>query len=546
MAAKPCYQWQFFRRKRQGKAFTKEGKFKRFPFTTNQIASIWNEAKKEYSSKGIPFHDVYAPNGRLIEEGAISQMANKHGLEKEWIAQAFTEPKAIKKMTEKMFYQQAAARIYKAHANAMIDDLERSPWKRAVDNFYNAPRTLLIMGHSGVFPWTHMGQSLMVPDEWGQWFKTAGRSWSFFRPTEAGVAAWERSMTNMQFLPGYNMARRVTSSIDPAYTPPGIFGKYFGGSRRGIDSLKLARAELFSKEWVKHGFDQLPEKEQLEAAKTLMRPIEHATGVYMGKPWVEKGWMQRVLFAPQLLPARWAASLTDPYRAIRTYSRWQKATAGERAAAHFVARRTAASIGTMASILALNEALLQMTGSDDHVNLDDPRRSDWLRLKIGGYTIPLSFAFEPLRLAGQMIYSGAHPYRGQTTEAAVWEPVKQYGMQKLHPMAGTVVGTLYGRDPFSDRPLPWAGTEAGKYVSPLYAEREKEKEPLSIPEYVAGKGPIPLGEGAKEFYELLQDEGMTPDQAMMWVKTIGIAALGSAGPRVFTTRTKPEKGSGQF
>lgn len=524
MALKPCFQRLF-----------KKDQVQKFPFTNEQVASIWKLAREMYIDKGIDLPE------------AIDRLSNDLGFNKElvgetkstqfkgWIAKAFTEKKSLRSITEDMWNKMAARRIAVGQARALVADMDTPAWQKTVSTIYNAPRSLLIAGHGGVFPWTHMGQSLLVPSEWSNYFKAVGKSWSFMRPTEAGHAAWERDMLNAQFLPGWNVMRRVTPSIDREYTPVGIFGKYFGASRRAMDALKLARTEMGSKIYVQAGIDQLPYEQQLEAMRFIMRPIEHATGIFMGKGIVQRGWMSRLFFAPQLLPARWAASLTDPMRAIGTYGRWQSASVGERAAANFVARRTAQSIAATAGILALNEGINQLVGSEHHVNIKDPSQSDWLRLKVGGYNVPMSFTYEPIRLAIQMIASGHKPQRGEGTSQAFFRPFEQYTVSKLHPTIGKVVEGLYGRQMVTERPLPYAP------VAPFFEPRKKEKPPVGVGEYAASIGPIPFGEGARELHHLLTEEGMSKEDATVWVRALAFAALGSVGPRPYPIKEPTTK-----
>lgn len=528
MAIKPCFQWLF-------------KKDQKFPFTREQTASIWKLATAE-SDRGTPFRNILRDDGTIQEMGVVEKLSDQLGIKPQWVMQAFTEPKALRTVTEEMWNKMNARRQYIKNARELVRDMDTPQWQKTLNNFYNLPRSALITGHGGVFYWTHMGQSLLVPTEWGEWFNGLKRAWSVMVPTKGAVARYERDMASIQDMPGYSIARRASASVDRDYKPVGVFGKMFGekvlgkdltdklkvaagGSRRAMGELNYSRMSLFSKEYVRWGVKDLPYQEQLEFARLMMRPIEHATGIFMGKGVVQKGWMSRLLFAPQLLPARWAASMTDPLRAVRTYANWQNAKLGERAAAHFVAKRTAQSLATTASILALNEFINKMSGSEHHVNVSDPSRSDWLRLKVGGYNVPMSFTYEPIRLAMQMIASGHKPRRGEGTSQAFFRPLEQYGVSKLHPTIGKTVEGLYGRQMVTERPLPFAK------ATPFFEPRKKEKPPVGVGEYIASVGPIPFGEGARELHHLLTEEGMSKEDATVWIRALAFAALGSIGPR---------------
>lgn len=536
---KPCFQWLF-------------KKDEKFPFTREQTASLWKLAAAE-SDRGTPFRNIMADDGvTLKEQGVVEKLSDQLGLKPQWIMQAFTEPKSLRAVTEEMWNRMNARRQYQKNARQLVYDMDTPNWEKTLNTFYNLPRSALITGHGGVFFWTHMGQSLLTPTEWGEWFKGLGRAWSVMGPTKGSIARFERDMQAIPDMDGYNIARRVSPSVDREYRPPGIFGnkigeKLFGqsfmkrlgdiagGSRRAMSELNYTRMNLFSKEYNRWGIEDLPYDQQLEFGRMMMRPIEHATGIFMGKGIVQRGWMSRLFFAPQLLPARWAASLTDPIRAMGTYANWKNASVGERAAAHFVAKRTAQTLATTASILALNEAINKATGSPNHVNISDPSKSDWLRLKIGGYNLPMSFTYEPIRLAIQMIASGHKPQRGEGTAQAFFRPAEQYGVSKLHPTIGKVVEGLYGRQMISERALPFAK------ASPFFEPRKKEKPPVGVGEFVASVGPIPFGEGARELHHLLVEEGMSKNDATVWVRALGFAALGSIGPRPYPNREPTTK-----
>lgn len=558
MALKPCF----------ARLFKKDEKFKFGQYLADdgktvlhsddlarqQVASIWKLAAAE-ADKGTPFRNVYKepgnPSSGLKEQGVIEKLHDQiPGLKPEWIIQAFTEPKALRSVTLEMWNKMNARRQYQNNARQLVRDMDTPQWEKTLNGFYNLPRSLLITGHALVFPWTHTGQSLTVPSEWGLYFGGLKRAWSVMMPTKASVARYMQDMQSIQDQPGYNFARRASASVQRDYTPVGIFGKQFGeklfgkkvsdfaqrfsgGSRRGMGELNLTRMKMFSKEWVRWGMDNLKEDgtpmyseaQKLEFARMVMRPVEHATGIFMGKGIVQRSWMSRLVFAPQLIPARWASSLTDPIRAVRVFGNWKNATLGERAAASFVAKRTAQSIATTASILALNEAINKMVGSPHHVNITDPTKADWLRLKVAGYNVPMSFTYEPIRLAIQMIAAGHKPRRGESTSQAFLRPLGQYGVSKLHPTIGKVVEGLYGRQMITERPLPFAK------AAPFFEPRKKEKAPVGIGEYIASVGPIPFGEGARELHHLLTEEGMSKEDATVWIRALAFAALGSVGPR---------------
>lgn len=87
----------------------------------------------------------------------------------------------------------------------------------------------------------------------------------------------------------------------------------------------------------------------------------------------------------------------------------------------------------------------------------------------------------------------------------------------------------------TERPLPYAP------VAPFFEPRKKEKPPVGVGEYAASIGPIPFGEGARELHHLLTEEGMSKEDATVWVRALAFAALGSVGPRPYPIKEPTTK-----
>lgn len=484
-----------------------QSQVKEFPFTQDEVADIWRLARENYIDKGKSFEET------------ISGMATDLGMRKEHIAQAFTMPKVVRAITNDVWKKLAARRDAISQARQVVEGMNDSAFKKAIQTAYDVPRSALVFGHGGVFPVTHMGQYIFIPSRWGTFLKTSANAWRFMSEKQYEIAI-QRHLAD----PYYDIARRASKSVDPGQETVGILKNMQGWTGRGFNSLKIARLDLFKQE-----FSQLPKSEQtLANAKPIMNVIDAATGeVNLGS--IGK-YMSKVFFAPKLLPARLKSAIIDPVKAASTFANWKEATAGERQSARIVLKQQAQTIAFYAAAMALNEAVNQVVGSNNHINYSDPTKGDWLAFKIGGLTIrPPNALIEVLRLGGGMIapfFSKNKTLRGQSPESVASSHAADYLRYKLHPTFRIASELTSGVDLFG-RPLPFQGVRQLATGEDARATAAKPK--IEIPEYILGKGPIPLGGGVREFYDLLREEGMDHARAKDWIKAAAVLGIEGTG-----------------
>jgi len=488
---------------------------KEFPFKDEDVADIWRIAKSEFIDKGATFDET------------IKGMADMLGMRQEHIAQAFTMPKVRRVVSNDMWQKQQRRRDAINHAKQVVESLHEPALLKKIKDAYNVPRAALVFGHGGVFPMTHMGQSLFVPTEWKTFFRASANAWKAMSPKQYEIAI-QRHLAD----PDYLIARRASKSVDPTQPTVGILNPS-GKSKwsdRGFNSLKIARLQMFKQMWNKLS----PEERVLDNAKAIMNVVDHATGeVHLGKA---GGFMARVFFAPKLIPARFMAAVVDPIKAAGTFANWKNASAGERMAARFVMKRQAQTIAFYAGALALNQGLNQWLGSKDKVNMTDPTKSDWLSFKIGGLAIrPPNAVIETIRLAGGLVtpfFATNKQLRGDTPSAAASHRLADYFRYKLHPTIQTGLEAVQGVDLFG-RKLPYPGLR--EMATGEVPKESEKKPPISWPEYAIGKGPIPFAGGAREFYDLLREQGMGHADAKTWLRAIGVGAIESTGVQAHET-----------
>lgn len=495
---------------------------KDFPFSQDEIADVWRLAKGLYIDGGASFEDT------------IAGMARDLGMKREHIVQAFTMPKVARLVGNDVWSKMQRRRDAITQAKAVVEAINHPAWLQKIDTLYNVPRQGLTMGHGAVFPVTHMGQYMFIPSRWSTFFRTTGRAWSYMG--KSGERRYEIALQRHLADPDYIMARRASRSVDPGQATVGILKNMKGWNARGFNSIKIARLELFKRRWS----TLPPEERTLENAKSIMNVVDSATGeVHLG---AAGKWMAKGLFAPKLLPARFKAALVDPYQALRTFANWKNASAGERAAAREVMSNTTQVIAFYAAAMALNQGLNMAFGSKEKVNFTDPSKSDWLSFKIHGLTIrPPNAIIEVARLAGGMASAFLTPQsqmRGKTSEQLAASHLSDYLRYKLHPTIRMALEGSSGVDLFG-RPVPYPGLKqlaTGEKPAETFTKRN-----IGWPEYLAGKGPIPIGGAAREFYAMLREEGMDHVDARAWIGAAVAGAIEGTGVSAHATVDIPPR-----
>lgn len=485
---------------------------KEFPFSQDEVADIWRLARENYIDKGTSF------------EATIAGLARDLGMRQEHIAQAFTMPKVVRHISNDMWAKMQVRRDAVRQAKGVVEGLNSPELLRKIDQAYNAPRSALLFGHGGVFPMTHMGQMIFQPSRWGVFFRASTRAWSYIG--QKGSKRYEIAIQRHLSDPDYMAARRASGSVDPAQETVGLLNNMKGWSARGFNTLKLARLELFKQQWHK-----LPLEERTpENAKPIMNVIDAATGeVSLGQA---GKYMAKAFLAPKLMPARFKMAVVDPARAVTTFANWKNATAGERSAARFAMRNLTESVAFYHATLAANLGLNIAFGADkkDRVNITDPSRGDWLSFKFGGLSVrPPNGFIELLRLAGGMTTAYLTPekkLRGAHPEQRAAARLSDYLRYKFHPTLRVTGEIASGKDLFG-RPLPFRGIR--QHLLGEAAKPTEAKPQIEWPEYLIGKGPIPFGGGAREFYDMLREEGINHQDAMAWIKAASVTALEAEG-----------------
>lgn len=480
-------------------------------FTRDETVAIWRFARDNYIDKGADISET------------IRGVANDLGLRQEWVARAFTEPKAIRNITNDMYRKMSDRRRAVQEAKDIVNGLDKPMVKRIWEAIWKTPFAIAVAGHGTVGMQTHVGASLFRPLTWDTYFKNFGRQYEY----SFSKVAHEAAMQELVRDPNYITAKRAGLANDPArtYTDYGVYaswipkvlGKAIG--QRGFDVLKKYRQDAFNYEW-----SRVPEsiKSDPAAAKdmaeNLSDMINHSSGVAdIGHGPVPNA-VNKLAFAARLEASRWARIIGDPIKTVETFDNWKNASGPERQIALTRLKHAAEFTGFYVATLIANDAILQASGSKDRVNLTDPTKADWLKHKVAGRTLGLEGnLLAPVRLIAQLVYAGIGPrqpyQRMETRFESAAKAATQYARGKLSPAAGIGVDVATGED-FMGNVMP------GRSDTP-----KKNHHQLAVGEYLGQRGPIPLSGAIRELYDDFREQGISAATITNLIR--GLAELGA-------------------
>lgn len=477
--------------------------------------------------------------------------------------------------------QTAALAASEAKLRKMRQDIEQDMDRIAYEKKSGAAKAvasvaklisgLKVVGHGTVGMITHAGAVWPRYDMQKIFWRNFGRQFGMWAKPEFH----EQLIHQLTSDPEFEDWKNAGASIDPekTYTDYGLYvnalkhlsekggkvGKgianFLEGGQRGFDALKLARLEMNKAAWEKVPQEIKADPAQAAEMRRYIADMNNkATGSIPGKinP-VGKDFEQGVyniaknpvvevaLFAPRLYASRWARIVIDPVKTSDTFRRMamDKVT-GQRTispaqaeiakirlknAAKFAAGYTAA--------LAVNQAILSATGSDQKVNMTDPTKADWLKFKgFGKELVADGGLLDPVRLLGQVVIGDLimdKKWRGEAGFKKAAVDLATYGRGKLSPSVGILADEATGRD-FAGRPLP-----QGKTFFGLGTDIE---DTIKKPKYGWGEWlsqqftPIPVSGGVRVAYDEMRKEGMSHLDAVKMLKGAAMAALSFTGAHI--------------
>lgn len=511
---------------------------KEFPFSPEDVRDIWRMAQDDFMRTG----DI----GKTVRN-----LSDTLGLDPYHIAQAIGRPKTIPRAVANDAWIKASNRMrILSGSKAIVTQAQRAPILNALDKIYNVPRSLATLYHWGVFTMTHGGDFLFTPSEYGRFFPQYIRGWRAVSPQYFADAIQQHLMK----VPMHGEFAAAGLDNNPYSHAIGIFEKgpssqWAKPGARGYGTLAMARDDLMNNLWnrVKR-IDPTAGKDQM---RSLAKVVNHVWGSVKLPPGVGPI-ASRLIFATRLWPARLMSTFVDIPKAATTFLNWPNATAAQRVAALFQARRVAQVLVIHHSLVAANAAFNRHFGGAN-VNMSDPSRAaDWMAFKIGPLTIrPPSAILEAERVLGGMAYA---TFVGGKKSAG--DVLKDYAAGKLNPAIHLANEAISGITWAGER-TPFKGLReriSGTPPTDQYGHPIKTAEPAG--QYVMERTlPIPVGGAAREIYNIFKQEGLSSAEAKAWMHSIadprvlGVGALEAQGVIAhenYNYKTGPPNKLGRF
>lgn len=485
--------------------------------TTDEAYHLWNVLKYRYfdtwtAADGTKHGGVYDLEKIRVE------MANMFGTDPERIMQGMDTNRTVKTLTDEMWKKlRDQARIVN-EAHNWMKNAEYPRWyqwaRRVPRGFFVAK----IFGHGYVGLITHAGNMVFNPYTWTnkQYWHAWKEMYHMANPFDPEGVYHQKATSALKNEPDFPFWIKAGLEIDPFrhsddYSILGatkFFNRWAGG--RGFDALKILRLARARQLWAAtpaHLRVNLDGTPNMEMAALWAKSVNHATGIVKGgggPGWELANW---TLFAPKLEFSRWAFLFRDT---IKAASSWNSENPALRQWARQELKEKALMTLAYASLLWMNRGLLYAIGSDQKINMSDPTKPDFLQFKVHGFQVGITTPLiGMIRMFGRLLNSGYDVFGGRSKvhrleprQETMMSDVGKYVRGKLSPFGGTLWEAAAQQDPIG-RPLPWSRDRM-----PMSRLMRGEK-PYTTGEYLWQRGPIPIEEAAKVWYEMGVDKPWT-------------------------------------
>jgi hypothetical protein len=416
---------------------------------------VWTKAK-DYLDKGVDnFDDIR------------KKLATDLGMSIEQVTRLLQQDKRAKYLADDLWRKQQKERNLKEQAKRWVQELSTPGYQKALQRIPRLMFTLKVGLHGTVALGTHAPTVAFQPRFWKAYVTNFGKMYHMV----GSRAYYEGQVQNLLRADNYITARRAGLVNDPFIYEEYAMNPVVGGvatispkfanainnmtrmGNRGYSVLKMLRQDMFDQHW-----NQLPKSMQIpDVAKAIADGVNHSTGVVQGRA---PAGTSLALFAPRLEASRvmWLAG--DPAKAVGTLLNWKNASEGEKYFAMNQLKEKAWVVGTLGSLLALNQGVLSAFDKDQKINLTDPFKPDFLKFKVAGMNVSygnpmITMARLPLRLFVGVQNEGKFNkivYEDENVATVLFEYVRS----QMSPFAATTTDLAIGRD-FMRRPLPRAG-----------------------------------------------------------------------------------------
>ncbi len=453
-------------------------------FQPQESKDIWDYAKKEYIDKDKGFDDT------------IAGVATDLGLTQQQVRKAITLPKSVRKISDDLYMTMRRRTLMQNKSKEYILTANRSKLSKFIKSVPQFFMEKAILGHGTVGFFTHAGAEVLDPRMakifWKDFFKQ-------YQYAFGNQAEYEMAMQDLIRHPDFAFWKRAGLKIDPENTHSDDYGalkKFFGklalAGDRGFNALKVYRLDKAKRLW-----DGLSESEKADPnmAKMIAKRVNNSTGTTDDR---FPDWVNNTIFAPRLLASKFNRIIAQPYKAVETLTKWDKATPAEKASAILTAKTTGVQVATLVTLLYANKGLLKLAGSDQDINFTDPQKADWLKFKAGDITLdPTGGQIPETKFIENLLQAGFEKAARKAISETQYSQIGRHIRGKLAPGTANIYDAIVHHD-FMGNTLPW------------YNDRPDNvrAHKLSWEEYIESQFPIPIAEAFKVMNQSMLDNGM--------------------------------------
>lgn len=458
-------------------------------FTIEEAKEIWEYMKDVYLNKDTHFVE------------SVDKTSKDLGLKVEQVMNAIVTPKS-KPLSLELYKNQYNIRKGRQAVEQYIENKKPKSelanyWKKATA----IPRAISTAFHGHIFAGTHYPMGFVTPSQWGTFFKSIQKMW---QSAYGSIGKHEQSVRDLMNDKNYWVARKSGLEndaehigIDDFERSGNVLGKLGQTGTKGFFGLKWLRQQLFNNYWE----STKPEERNEEVAKSISWLINNATGATNMQ--VPKA-IQEGMFSSGMEGARWGRLVRNPADAavrgtkiLNNMAKGKPIDAADKAFVKVWSKRAGEQVATMLGLLALNSFIQSKVNPKNPVNLTDPSKPDWFKLKIGNTDVDLTGGV--LGIKNLLTKIGTYTVKDKNAKQRagdIGSAVLQYTRGKLSPAYGDITEPLFGTD-YAGNPLPFSNVtpSAGKHR-------------LSWGEYIAEKSPIFMADVAKNFFEGADENGI--------------------------------------
>jgi hypothetical protein len=454
--------------------------------------------KETYLNKGVKWQD------------AVRKVANDTGMKLTQVHEGITTPKT-KAISDEAWKAQSALNKNRQATKDWIESQNQNLAIKLLKKITGAIRGESVFGHGGIFVGTHAAGTLFQPKLWNKIIPAFLNGWKYAYGNEAD---YERAMAELKNRPLYLRFQRLGLQNDvdnynqeEIQSSQKFLGKLSGAGQKGFNAIKE-----FRQDWAESEYNKLSDAEKKDdgAVQAILKLVNNGTGATNKKV---NSVAREVMFAPGMEMARWGRAITNPAKATGYSLKWlYNATTGKGemtpAQKVFVktwAKRTGWSIGTYTGALLTNAAFQNTINPNNKVNLTDPSKPDFLKMKFGDMTIDATGGLLSVAnlIRGMFHIAGESKkeLKGETPFTAETKKVGGYLRGKLSPAYSIGSDFLAGED-YNKEVMPYS-------INQLFgAEGNKPSlghHKMDWLEYGVKHLPLPLAETGTEIYNSALD-----------------------------------------